>query len=127
MQRLRDHQRLLLKAARQRGGQMSGRGAAVAGIAHLALGVSQPTASLAFYREVIGLDGEVREEADEAAVVAELASLGVPEVGWWEEPGFASVKILDPGGYVTEYFADDRLPVSVAAVPSPQHLEQPGS
>ena len=110
-------------------------------IAHLALGVRDPARSLAFYRDVVGLEGAVREAdfgfvlttpkgimfslirgdpperlgevhfgvalADEEAVGsrrAELAALGIPEVDWWVEPGFVSLKVADPDGYVVEFF-----------------------
>ena len=110
-------------------------------IAHLALGVRDPTRSLAFYRDVVGLEGAVRE-ADFGFVVttpkgisfslirgeppeglgevhfgvalpgeeavrtrrAELAAMGIREVDWWVEPGFVSLKIADPDGYVVEFF-----------------------
>ncbi|HEY2667518.1 MAG TPA: VOC family protein [Actinomycetota bacterium] len=110
-------------------------------IAHLALGVRDPARSLAFYREVVGLEGAVREAGfgfvlttpngitfslirgdppehlgevhfgvalpDEEAVGsrrAELAALGISEVDWWVEPGFVSLKVADPDGYVVEFF-----------------------
>ena len=110
-------------------------------IAHLALGVRDPARSLAFYRDVVGLEGAVREAdfgfvvttpkgisfslirgeppeglgevhfgvdlPDEEAVRArraELARLGVPEVDWWVEPGFVSLKVADPDDYVVEFF-----------------------
>jgi len=113
----------------------------VTDIAHLALGVRDPARSLAFYRDVVGLEGAVREAdvgfvlttpkgimfslirgdpperlgevhfgvalADEEAVGsrrAELAALGIPEVDWWVEPGFVSLKVADPDGYVVEFF-----------------------
>ena len=44
---------------------------------------------------------------DEKAVEArraELAALGIPEVDWWVEPGFVSLKVADPDGYVVEFF-----------------------
>ena len=110
-------------------------------IAHLALGVRDPARSLAFYRDVVGLEGAVRE-ADFGFVVttlrgftfsliqgdppghlgevhfgvalpeeeavgarrAELAAMGIPEVDWWVEPGFVSLKVADPDGYVVEFF-----------------------
>ena len=110
-------------------------------IAHLALGVRDPARSLAFYRDVVGLEGAVRE-ADFGLVVttpkgftfslirddppehlgevhfgvalpdgeavgtrrAELAVMGIPEVDWWVEPGFVSLKVADPDGYVVEFF-----------------------
>jgi catechol 2,3-dioxygenase-like lactoylglutathione lyase family enzyme len=113
----------------------------VTDIAHLALGVRDPARSLAFYRDVVGLEGAVREAGfgfvlttpngitfslirgdppehlgevhfgvalpDEEAVGtrrAELAALGIPEVDWWVEPGFVSLKVADPDGYVVEFF-----------------------
>jgi catechol 2,3-dioxygenase-like lactoylglutathione lyase family enzyme len=113
----------------------------VTDIAHLALGVRDPAGSLAFYREVVGLEGAVREAGfgfvlttpngitfslirgdppehlgevhfgvalpDEEAVGsrrAEFAALGIPEVDWWVEPGFVSLKVADPDGYVVEFF-----------------------
>ena len=110
-------------------------------IAHLALGVRDPARSLAFYRDVVGLEGAVRE-ADFGFVVttprgftfslirgeppghlgedhfgvalpeeeavgarrAELAAMGIPEVDWWVEPGFVSLKVADPDRYVVEFF-----------------------
>ena len=110
-------------------------------IAHLALGVRDPARSLAFYRDVVGLEGAVREAnfgfvvttprgftfslirgdppehlgevhfgvalPEEEAVGArraELAAMVVPEVDWWVEPGFVSLKVADPDGYVVEFF-----------------------
>lgn len=110
-------------------------------IAHLALGVRDPGRSLAFYRDVVGLEGAVREAdfgfvlttpkgitfslirgeppvglgevhfgvalPDEEAVWtrrAELAARGIREVDWWVEPGFVSLKVVDPDGYVVEFF-----------------------
>jgi catechol 2,3-dioxygenase-like lactoylglutathione lyase family enzyme len=101
--------------------------------------VRDPARSLAFYRDVVGLEGAVREAdfgfvvttpkgftfslirgdppeqlgevhfgvalASEEAVRtrrAELAVLGIPEVDWWVEPGFVSLKVTDPDGYVVE-------------------------
>ncbi|GAA4688010.1 hypothetical protein GCM10023215_24830 [Pseudonocardia yuanmonensis] len=31
-----------------------------------------------------------------------LANEGVREVEWWDEPGYTSVKVADPDGYVVE-------------------------
>lgn len=110
-------------------------------IAHLALGVRDPGRSLAFYRDIVGLEGAVREAdfgfvlttpkgitfslirgeppvglgevhfgvglPDEEAVWtrrAELAARGIREVDWWVEPGFVSLKVVDPDGYVVEFF-----------------------
>jgi catechol 2,3-dioxygenase-like lactoylglutathione lyase family enzyme len=99
----------------------------VTDIAHLALGVRDPARSLAFYRDFVvttpkgisfslirgeppeGL-GEVHfgvalpgEEAVRTRR-AELAAMGIPEVDWWVEPGFVSLKVADPDGYVVEFF-----------------------
>ena len=110
-------------------------------IAHLALGVRDPARSLAFYRDVVGLEGAVREAdfgfvvtnptgftfslirgdppehlgevhfgvalPDDEAVETrrgELAAMGIPEVDWWVEAGFVSLKVADPDGYVVEFF-----------------------
>lgn len=117
-------------------------------IGHLALVVTNPDASLAYYREVFGLKGWVREEddglllttpagfvvaflqgarpgnlgavhfgfrlPDAEAVEArrrEFSLRGLREVEWWEEPGLTSLKVLDPDGYVVEFFADTRRAV----------------
>lgn len=40
-----------------------------------------------------------------------LVSGGIEVVGWWDEPGYVSVKFHDPDGYVVEVFAE--------ALPSP--------
>jgi catechol 2,3-dioxygenase-like lactoylglutathione lyase family enzyme len=103
--------------------------------------VRDPARSLAFYRDVVGLEGAVREAdfgfvvtmpkgftfslirgdppermgevhfgvalPDEEAVGsrrAELADMGIREVNWWVEPGFVSLKVADPDGYVVEFF-----------------------
>ena len=41
---------------------------------------------------------------------AELRTAGVPEVSWEEEPGYVSVKVRDPDGYVVELAWDERYP-----------------
>ena len=106
---------------------------------HVALAVREPARSLAFYRDTLGVDGEVREEeygfvivttsglsftlfrgeppadvgdfhvgiglADAAAVAAArevFRTQGVVEHEWCDGPGYASVKVLDPDGYVVE-------------------------
>jgi catechol 2,3-dioxygenase-like lactoylglutathione lyase family enzyme len=116
----------------------------VTDIAHLALAVRDPARSLAFYRDVVGLEGAVREAgfgfalttptgfnfslirgdppqglgelhfgvalAGEEAVRQRregLAAMGIPEVDWWVEPGFVSLKVADPDGYVVEFFCED--------------------
>jgi catechol 2,3-dioxygenase-like lactoylglutathione lyase family enzyme len=33
-----------------------------------------------------------------------LAADAVPVVGWWDEPGYVSVKFKDPDGYIVEVF-----------------------
>ena len=30
--------------------------------------------------------------------------MGIPEVDWWVEAGFVSLKVADPDGYVVEFF-----------------------
>lgn len=112
---------------------------------HVALAVSDPSASLRFYRDVVGITGPVREEEygyvvasgrvsftlfrgerppagpgeahigcslPDAATVRqrreELQALGVREIEWSEEPGYVSVKIADPDGYIVELSWDDK-------------------
>lgn len=115
-------------------------------IDHVALAVRDPRASLGFYREVLGIDGPVREEEygfvltaggvsftlfrgeapssrgefhigaslpDADAVRdrrAELLGRGVPEVEWCDEPGYVSMKVSDPDGYVVELSWDEKHP-----------------
>jgi catechol 2,3-dioxygenase-like lactoylglutathione lyase family enzyme len=111
---------------------------------HFALAVRDPRASLAFYRDVVGVEGSVREAeygyvittprgvsftlfqgdppadvgefhlgvslSDGNAVQAardELRSAGVVELEWSEEPGYISVKVADPDGYIVEISWDD--------------------
>jgi catechol 2,3-dioxygenase-like lactoylglutathione lyase family enzyme len=111
---------------------------------HLALAVAEPARSLHFYREIIGVDGRVREEPygyvvttpagltftllagspppamgdfhvgvrlDDAAAVhaarARFRDLGLVEHEWTEEPGYTSVKVVDPDGYVVEVHWED--------------------
>ena len=38
----------------------------------------------------------------------ELRSLGVPETEWWDEPGYVSVKVRDPDGYIVEMAWDEK-------------------
>ena len=38
----------------------------------------------------------------------ELRSLGVPEIEWWDEPGYVSVKVRDPDGYIVEMAWDEK-------------------
>ena len=33
---------------------------------------------------------------------AELAAAGVAELEWWDEPGYVSIKVRDPDGYIVE-------------------------
>jgi hypothetical protein len=35
-----------------------------------------------------------------------LQGEGIKEVEWWEEPGFTSLKVADPDGYVVELLYD---------------------
>jgi hypothetical protein len=37
------------------------------------------------------------------AVRNHLHQAGVQEIEWWEEPGFTSLKVADPDGYVVEF------------------------
>jgi catechol 2,3-dioxygenase-like lactoylglutathione lyase family enzyme len=113
--------------------------AAVSGLTHVALAVSAPERSLEFYRDVIGVDGQVRAEAygfvistrnrvaftlfrgkpptsagdfhigvslPDAEAVRQarerFRSMGLVEHEWCDEPGYTSVKVVDPDGYVVE-------------------------
>lgn len=106
---------------------------------HVALPVRDPARSLDFYRDVLGMDGAVREEeygfvittpagvaftlfrgepppdvgdlhigtslnsADEVRAARQrFAGAGLNEVEWCDEPGYTSVKVTDPDGYVVE-------------------------
>lgn len=119
----------------------------MADINHVALQVRDPARSLVFYRDVIGLEGRVRDADFGYAVTTpngisfslirgeppervgefhfgvgapsaeavearrrELQALGVPEVDWWVEPGFVSLKVADPDGYVVEISWDQATP-----------------
>ena len=111
---------------------------------HVALAVADPARSLRFYRDVVGVDGDVREEPygfvvttpsglsftlftgttppamgdfhigvrlpDAGAVHAARArnlGLGLVEHERCEEPGYTSVKVVDPDGYVVEVHWED--------------------
>jgi catechol 2,3-dioxygenase-like lactoylglutathione lyase family enzyme len=113
-------------------------------IDHVALACRNPKRSLDFYRDVLGVEGRVREEPygfvvttsrgvtftlfvgeppsamgdfhigvglpDAAAVHAareRFRSLGLVEQEWSDEPGYTSVKVLDPDGYVVEVWWED--------------------
>jgi catechol 2,3-dioxygenase-like lactoylglutathione lyase family enzyme len=39
---------------------------------------------------------------------AVLASAGIAELEWWDEPGYVSVKIRDPDGYIVELSWDEK-------------------
>jgi catechol 2,3-dioxygenase-like lactoylglutathione lyase family enzyme len=41
-----------------------------------------------------------------AAARERLRREAVPEVEWWEEPGYTSLKVADPDGYVVELSYD---------------------
>ena len=43
---------------------------------------------------------------------ADLRALGVEEVEWCEEPGYVSIKIADPDGYLVELSWDESHPPS---------------
>ncbi len=111
---------------------------------HVALAVRDPSQSLAFYRDVIGVEGTVRDEPygfvirtstgvtftlfegtlctdvgdfhigvglPDAETVrrarARFASVGLTEREWDDEPGYTSVKVIDPDGYVVEVAWDE--------------------
>jgi catechol 2,3-dioxygenase-like lactoylglutathione lyase family enzyme len=111
----------------------------MSGLSHVALAVADPQRSLTFYRNVIGVDGNVRAEdygfvistsnrvtftllrgqpptamgefhigvsLPDASAVRQargrFRARGIPEYEWWDEPGYTSVKVLDPDGYVVE-------------------------
>jgi catechol 2,3-dioxygenase-like lactoylglutathione lyase family enzyme len=111
---------------------------------HVALAVTDPARSLAFYRDLLGIEGDVRTEeygfviqtpngisftlfrgrppsvpgdahvgmsladADEARAERErLLAAGATEVEWSEEPGYVSVKVGDPDGYIVELAWDE--------------------
>lgn len=109
----------------------------MATIDHVALAVRDPARALAFYRDVVGVDGVVREE-EYGYVITTPAGLaftlfrGEPppapgethvgislpdadavrewrgahqderELEWWDEPGYVSMKVADPDGYIVE-------------------------
>jgi catechol 2,3-dioxygenase-like lactoylglutathione lyase family enzyme len=114
------------------------------GLSHVALAVTDPDRSLAFYRDVVGIEARVRAEdygfvletsngvsftlfrgqpppdvgefhigvtrPDSAAVRSErarFAASGVDEHEWNDEPGYTSVKIVDPDGYLVEVSWED--------------------
>jgi catechol 2,3-dioxygenase-like lactoylglutathione lyase family enzyme len=112
---------------------------------HVALAVRDPSRSLSFYRDTIGVEGDVREEsygfvittaegvtftlfqgeppkshgefhvgvslADGEAVRMkrqELRAAGVPEIEWWDEADYVSIKVRDPDGYAVEVAWDEK-------------------
>jgi catechol 2,3-dioxygenase-like lactoylglutathione lyase family enzyme len=126
------------------GGDGRDGGLTVATIDHIGLAVRDPERSLRFYRDVLGVGGEVRQHEygyvittpggvaftlfrgepppamgelhvglslpDTAAVRAErrrLLDLGLTEVEWCDEPGYTSVKVADPDGYIVEVAWDE--------------------
>jgi catechol 2,3-dioxygenase-like lactoylglutathione lyase family enzyme len=40
----------------------------------------------------------------------ELRWLGVPEIEWSDEPGYVSVEVRDPDGYIVEMAWDEKHP-----------------
>jgi catechol 2,3-dioxygenase-like lactoylglutathione lyase family enzyme len=66
------------------------RGEAPASMGEFHVGVSQPDAD------------HVRARR------SELQRLGVPELEWWEEPGYVSMKVADPDGYIVELSWDEK-------------------
>lgn len=112
---------------------------------HVALAVRDPSRSLRFYRDTIGVEGTVREEnygfvittpdgvtftlfrgqpprdhgafhvgvafTDGEAVRTkrqELRAVGVPEIEWWDEEGYVSMKVRDLDGYAVEIGWDEK-------------------
>jgi catechol 2,3-dioxygenase-like lactoylglutathione lyase family enzyme len=112
---------------------------------HVALAVRDPSRSLSFYRDTIGVEGVVREESygfvittpegvsftlfqgeppndhgefhvgvrlpdGEAVRVKrqELRAADVPEIDWWDEAGYVSIKVRDPDGYAVEVAWDEK-------------------
>jgi catechol 2,3-dioxygenase-like lactoylglutathione lyase family enzyme len=121
---------------------------------HLALAVRDPSRSVAFYQDVIGLEGRVRAEPygfvvhtptglaftlfagtpcadvgdfhfgvalrDADAVRrarAQFQSVGLAEREWSDEPGYTSVKVVDPDGYVVEVAWDEHDTVFATTTP----------
>jgi catechol 2,3-dioxygenase-like lactoylglutathione lyase family enzyme len=111
---------------------------------HIALAVRDPARSLAFYRDILGVEGQIRDEeygfvvatktgiaftlfrgepppgvgdfhigvglSDARAVRAareRFRAVGLVEHEWCDEPGYTSVKVLDPDGYVVELSWDE--------------------
>ena len=114
---------------------------------HVALAVRDPHRSLAFYRDTIGIEGDVRTEEYGFVIVTPggvaftlftgepathtgefhvgvsladaetvhvyrdaLRSAGVDELEWCEEPGYVSIKVRDPDGYIVEVAWDEKHP-----------------
>jgi catechol 2,3-dioxygenase-like lactoylglutathione lyase family enzyme len=110
-------------------------------LSHIALAVHEPERSSRFYRDVLGLDGTIRETAYGIAVLTgnglsltflrgeppaalwdfhlgcsvstpgevrsfreQISGVGISEVDWRDEPGYVSLRMLDPDGYVVEVF-----------------------
>jgi catechol 2,3-dioxygenase-like lactoylglutathione lyase family enzyme len=108
-------------------------------INHLALAVADPSRSLRFYRDTLGVEGSVRQEeygfvmtipngvaftlfrgtppeevgefhfglalatSDEVRSIRQRShELALEEVEWWDEPGYVSMKVRDPDGYIVE-------------------------
>jgi catechol 2,3-dioxygenase-like lactoylglutathione lyase family enzyme len=111
---------------------------------HVGLAVRDPGRSLAFYRDTIGLTGDVRTEpygfvvrtptgvsftlfdgepcatpgdfhlgvalpdADAVRQARErFRSIGLDLTEWCDEPGYTSVKVIDPDGYIVEVAWDE--------------------
>ena len=123
----------------------SGSVGVVSRLNHVALAVRDPAESLVFYRDTLGVEGEVRQESYGFVVTTaegvsftlfegepsgghgefhvgvglpdgdavrvkrqELRAAGIPEIEWWDEDGYVSVKVRDPDGYAVEVAWDRR-------------------
>ncbi|HWD08951.1 MAG TPA: VOC family protein [Actinomycetota bacterium] len=96
----------------------------MAEIAHLALGVADPAASLIFYRTVVGLAGTVHRDGDgfllttpSGFVFALLPGQRPVDLGWVH----FGVRLADPAAV-----ADKRLELAAKGLPEVDWWEEPG-
>lgn len=76
-----------------------------AGLAFTLLRGRPPTAGGEFHLGVLLANGDAVR-----AKRKHLASLGIAELEWWDEPGYVSVKVADPDGYTVEIAWDEKYP-----------------